>query len=313
LSGGKVIVNQKTWYAHLFRTSGDFTFPYPQSGNQVQAAKKQVKELFFDNKWEGQIYPLSWLVERFWPVPGWSEEQLEQLKSWPLQRDLSKGAIYYTDNEAPENIAQNVRDQILKGIDNVVSCSLKPIEFGHNVVLPLERGYLTMAKQILAALEALNTDIVYFTEHDVLYHPSHFQFIPSNKDKYYYNTNVWKVRASDGHAMRVDDCRQLSGLVCFRETAVKHYRRRVELIEQNGFSRKMGFEPGTHNRAERVDDLKSEKFESEFPNIDIRHDKNLTNSRWSPNEFRDKRYTKGWQESTVENINGWNDFNVIMK
>jgi glycosyltransferase involved in cell wall biosynthesis len=37
LSGGKVMVNHNTWYAHLFRTQGgDFGFPYSQSGRQVQ-------------------------------------------------------------------------------------------------------------------------------------------------------------------------------------------------------------------------------------------------------------------------------------
>ena len=34
LSGGRVLVNHKTWYAHMFRTQGgDFGFPYPNPGN----------------------------------------------------------------------------------------------------------------------------------------------------------------------------------------------------------------------------------------------------------------------------------------
>ena len=41
LSGGKVMVNQKTWYAHMFRTQGgDFGFPYSLSGSAVSHAKK---------------------------------------------------------------------------------------------------------------------------------------------------------------------------------------------------------------------------------------------------------------------------------
>jgi len=82
LSGGRVLVNHNTWYAHMFRTQGgDFSFPYPQSGRQVQENKKRVKDLFWNNKWPKQIHPLSWLVEKFWPVPGWTEEQLKNLKS----------------------------------------------------------------------------------------------------------------------------------------------------------------------------------------------------------------------------------------
>jgi len=81
LSGGRVIVNQKTWYAHCFRTQGgDFGFPYPISGRQVEHAKDMARDLFFNHRWPQQARPLSWLVERFWPVPGWSSADLQSLK-----------------------------------------------------------------------------------------------------------------------------------------------------------------------------------------------------------------------------------------
>ena len=81
LSGGRVLVNHNTWYAHMFRTQGgDFSFPYPQSNRQVQTAKKKAKELFFGNKWDKQVQPLSWLIEKFYPVKGWTDEDLKKLK-----------------------------------------------------------------------------------------------------------------------------------------------------------------------------------------------------------------------------------------
>lgn len=81
LSGGRVMVLHKTWYAHMFRTQGgDFGFPYHNSQSKIDYAKQKARELFFDYKWEKQIRPLSWLVEKFWPVPGWSDEDLAQLK-----------------------------------------------------------------------------------------------------------------------------------------------------------------------------------------------------------------------------------------
>jgi glycosyltransferase involved in cell wall biosynthesis len=81
LSGGKVLVNHHTWYAHMFRTQGgDFGFPYPQSGKEVSRCKGRVRDLFFNNKWKKQIYPLSWLVEKFWPIPGWKDEDLDKIK-----------------------------------------------------------------------------------------------------------------------------------------------------------------------------------------------------------------------------------------
>ena len=81
LSGGRVLVNHCTWYAHMFRTQGgDFGFPYPLSGRQVDHAKKTARELFFEGKWDKAIHPLSWLVEKFWPVRGWTQEELDELK-----------------------------------------------------------------------------------------------------------------------------------------------------------------------------------------------------------------------------------------
>lgn len=294
LSGGRVVVTKKTWYAHMFRTQGgDFSFPYPN--NSIAQAREYSKKLWKENTWPKAIHSLSWLIEKFSPVPDW---------------DVSKGILYYTDNRLKDTIMKRCQTQLKDAVGQhrIVSVSLKPIEFGDNIVLDLERGYLTMFKQILAGLEILDTDVVFFCEHDVLYHPSHFEFIPEKKDVYYYNTNVWKVDALTGHAMRTDDMRQLSGLCAYRETLIKHYKERIRRVEIEGFSRKMGFEPGTHNRKERVDDLKSDRWESTLPNIDIRHDQNLTPSRWRREEFRDQRYTKGWQESNT--IPGWGAFKL---
>lgn len=82
LSGGRVLVNHKTWYAHMFRTQGgDFSFPYPIKGSDQEKARAYAREIFFQNKWPKQVHPLSWLVEKFWPVKGWSEEDLAKLKA----------------------------------------------------------------------------------------------------------------------------------------------------------------------------------------------------------------------------------------
>lgn len=80
LSGGKVLVNHKTWYAHMFRTQGgDFGFPWPNSGKETEKTKANVKNLFWKKEWKKQTQQLSWLIKKFWPVPGWTEEQLWQI------------------------------------------------------------------------------------------------------------------------------------------------------------------------------------------------------------------------------------------
>lgn len=81
LSGGRVLVNHRTWYAHLFRTQGgDFSFPYEQHESQIQKTKKKTWNLFMGN-WDKQVRPVSWLVERFWPTHGWTASTLDELKA----------------------------------------------------------------------------------------------------------------------------------------------------------------------------------------------------------------------------------------
>lgn len=80
LSGGKVMVNHKTWYAHMFRTQGgDFSFPYEQKQSQVDNAKNYARQLFFEGRWPKAKRPLSWLVKRFAPVPGWEQTAIDAL------------------------------------------------------------------------------------------------------------------------------------------------------------------------------------------------------------------------------------------
>jgi hypothetical protein len=79
LSGSRVLVNHNTWYAHMFRTQGgDFGFPWPNSGKEAQKTKDNVRDLLWQKKFDKQIYPVSWLIERFNP-PGWSQEDIQKL------------------------------------------------------------------------------------------------------------------------------------------------------------------------------------------------------------------------------------------
>ena len=88
LSGGSVLCNHKTWYAHMFRTQGgDFSFPYPQSGNAVHKTKQKVKELLWSNRWPYQKYSLSIVIEHFWPIPGWDDRALSELKNNELKTE----------------------------------------------------------------------------------------------------------------------------------------------------------------------------------------------------------------------------------
>lgn len=338
LAGGSLKVNKKTWFSHLFRTQGgDFGFPYPQSGNQVGRARKYCRDMWFHNKWPKQVRPLSWLVEKFGPLtngtkdgnPDWhaddGKKRLEMVnaegdKFYKAKgiikpaRKLTKGIIYYTDNQLKMRIARKCRKHITEVGLPIVSTSLKPLDFGKNIRMKMKRGYEAYFKQILTALENIDTDIVFLCEHDFLYHPSHFEFTPPDKDTFYYNWNWWRLRASDGLAVRYDT-QLVPGLVAYRKILLEYYRQVVSHLEKVGFTgdnaRKVGYEPGTHKRVEFAGKYKVERFDSEYPIIDIRHGANLTTSKWKQEDFRSQKNCQNWQ--TTFDLPGWGKTSEIIK
>lgn len=73
LSGGRHVVNKNTWFAHLFRTQGgDFGFPYRLSGKDVEKARAYSKWLWIDGNWKHAVRPLSFIIDRFSPIPDWT-------------------------------------------------------------------------------------------------------------------------------------------------------------------------------------------------------------------------------------------------
>jgi len=213
--------------------------------------------------------------------------------------------VYYSDCRGDTDILEAAKRQLLRSVNghSIVSVTLAPLDFGRNITLPLERGYLTMFKQILAGLEASDADVVFLTEHDCLYSPSHFDFVPPRADTYYYNVNVWKVCAISGHALHYIT-KQTSGLCAYRSLLVGHYRERVRRVEEaGGYDRHMGFEPGCHALPRGVDNHPAEEWRSAVPNVDIRHQFNLTRNRWRQEQFRDKNSCLGWTEA--EEVPGW--------
>ena len=297
LSGGRLVTNKKTWYAHLFRTQGgDFGFPYPN--NSITQARAYSRDLWLNNKWKKAKYDFNWLIKKFSPIPEWG---------------LSKGVLYYTDNQLDEHLMKTCQNQIKKSIggNRLFSVSLKKIHFGDNLVLDLQRGELAMHKQILAGLEHLDTDIVFFCEHDILYHPSHFDFIPPRKDTYYYNSNLWRLRVADGLAVKYDH-KSLSQICAYRELLIKEYKERVRRIEKDGFHRN-GFEPGTRSiKRGGFSDSKSEHYNSKCPNVDLRHSKNLSKSKWRAKDFASQNSCKNWQEVKNYLVPEWDNLKKIL-
>ena len=228
----------------------------------------------------------------------------------------NKGIIFYTDSILDLKIAERVQGQLSKisaeKSISIVSVSLKPMpHFGKNIHLPLQRGTVTMFKQILTALEESDVEVIFFAEHDVLYHSSHFDFIPPKEHGvFWYNVNVWKVNSETGHSLWVNNCVQVSGMCGFRDDLIQHYKERVALAEAGPWDRNWGYEPGTPGKTVFKTPFVQKTWMSEYPNLDIRHTGTLSKNRWSKDMFRDKRNCEGWTETTVDKINGWKGFKL---
>jgi hypothetical protein len=230
---------------------------------------------------------------------------------------MTKGIIYYTDNRLDENIFKTVQKQ-LSDIDlPIVSVSLKPIDFGQNIVLDLQPSIVTLFTQILTALEASTADIVFHCEHDVLYHPSHFEFIPPENNIFYYNTNVWRWKYPEDLAITYEHITSLSCLCADRQLLIKNYKERLRMIKENGWdkdtsrephwARRMGYEPGTKSvRQKLIVDGICQYWRSEYPNIDIRHSKTLTKTKCSRADFKHPPPVESWKEKKLDEIEGWN-------
>jgi hypothetical protein len=212
-----------------------------------------------------------------------------------------KSILYYTDNQCRADIADACIKQIEASRNGhlVVSVSQRPVDFGTNIVMDIGSSQLSMFRQILEGLRAIETDIIFFAEHDCLYPPGHFDFMPPEKDVYYFNTNVWSVRSDTGETLHYDGMKKTSGLVAYRGILLEHYAEKVALIEREGFSQKKhGYEPGKKNSKGRPNDYEWECFESEHPYIDIKHDNNLTKRRWSIRQYRKREERlKSWVKS----------------
>lgn len=77
LSGGRQVVNKKTWFAHLFRTQPGFGFPYEMRGSDQDKAR-DYSRWFWNHEnpdalphWDKAVYPLRWMIDKYQPVPEW--------------------------------------------------------------------------------------------------------------------------------------------------------------------------------------------------------------------------------------------------
>ena len=193
----------------------------------------------------------------------------------------------------------------------IISVSQQPIDFGENICVgDIGRSWLSLYKQLFEGVRRAKTKYVAMAEHDCVYAPEHFRWIPPREDTFYYNDNCWLVQHSSLTKPELNGLYSywpkryaLSQLICNRELLKQVIDKRLNILDKGrNFIKQIAHiaEPGITKinlkRLQEIADsgrsvylrpmlkafekyLDSEKwaiFKTEVPNLDIRHTGNFT-------------------------------------
>lgn len=291
LCGGSQILNRQTWQAHWFRKD-EGGFPYPMSGRNVARAHRYTKENYYfkDDAFENQTRPFHWLIEKFSPVPGWEAYEHDHYQ-------IPRTIIYYTDHHIDEALAQAVRKNLTKAASNIpiISVSQRPLSFGTNICVGEKpRSNISIYEQIKAGLEAAEPGtVIYLCEHDVAYCPAHFAHVPEIKERIDYNQNRYYWAPGQAEYLPARGKWPLSQLVAYREYLLEQVNRALESDAPS---------------SELYRGIRTHKYESVRPNVDIRHGKNFSqDGRWK------RQYYAGTATTTTPNIGHWGSPGHMLK
>jgi len=85
---GKVMVNKKTWYAHMHKGK-QRPMGWIISERQSRATYKYSAEYWMGNKWEKRVHDIDWFIEKFMPMPTWPENWRNIYEKWLNEKNVS--------------------------------------------------------------------------------------------------------------------------------------------------------------------------------------------------------------------------------
>lgn len=224
---------------------------------------------------------------------------------------MDKTIIYITNNKLDKKILELCQDNIRWAIGDkrLISVSQEPIDFGDNICMgKLPRSSLSINLQMMEALKNVDTEYIAIAEHDVLYTPEHFDFIPPD-DRHYYNENTWLLQTQSEYKPEANGMFSYfpkrmanSQLICRTETMIRSTQDRIDMMSDPSWLRRYpsgrigeaGFMTEKHVMSltrgktilhirkrllKYIDDYEGVLFRTTVPNIDIRHRDNLTKNR----------------------------------
>lgn len=92
LTGGRLVVNKKTWYAHFHKGSKGKGYGFSREQYRRHETAKERGRLYCIEYWlntKDFKYDFEWLLQKFWPVPTWPEDWKERIKI-DAEKDWSK-------------------------------------------------------------------------------------------------------------------------------------------------------------------------------------------------------------------------------
>lgn len=288
LSGGRMIVNKKTWFAHLWRNHA----PWKLTQYQVDKAREHSKSLWLSGTWPLQKRPLSWLIEKFAPVPTWTGYQFNNTKTKgePMnpQNTGDLTLLYYTANRINETFRDKVLAQLYYACPNapIVFVSQKPFQHVINLIddkrpfmnVPVGEigaSLQNIYKQVIIGLRQVTTEYVALVEDDCLYVPEHFTYRPHGKIAY--NLNRWLLHAdSEPHVFSYRNRPILSQ--CIAPTKLL-----LECLQQRDgmdVPKKYSGEPGMFEGKLGLKEYPYETFVTQEPNVVVCHNKNTSGRKY---------------------------------
>lgn len=226
---------------------------------------------------------------------------------------MTNTIIMLTDNSLDERLAAFCRRILVREAGDlpIVSVSQRPIDLGRNVCVgEIGRSWLSLYRQMLAGLEATETEGVVIAEHDCLYTHEHLSYQPADPGIFWYNANHWLVQGPGSNHPEMFGMYSywpkrtaLSQLVCTKALLLESTREVLGLLD-NGLKVLQGLhfygEPGVKSQQferafveassgrstqlqaylkEYVGKYESAFFRTDAPSLDIRHSSNFTGAK----------------------------------
>ncbi len=82
---GKLMVCKDTWFAHMHR-GGQRPREYGFSMHEAYESAMWTADYWMGNSWVDRVHDVEWLIDKFWPIPGWPDNWRELLETWKLNK-----------------------------------------------------------------------------------------------------------------------------------------------------------------------------------------------------------------------------------